>query len=172
MSQPHPIPCPKNPMCVHQNQPEIRGVAHPQFYVLQRHIDPLCAAILAGIASRCASRTAQRHINPLREFRVGGKQAKRTPADRGILFRWVDAKLLEQLLRENGQIDAPVAPDVAAVGFVIFAGIAVGFAVVFKDQRVTLDTVIFADTDPEELGLGSELGGEFRVIVPVRNGDA
>ena len=66
----HPIPRPRNQMFVYQDQPEIRGEAQPLFNGLQRHIDPLCATIWAGVAPGCASWMLQRHMEALREFRV------------------------------------------------------------------------------------------------------
>ena len=49
-------------------------------------------------------------------------------------FMIVVRRLLEQLLREDGQVDAPVAPDVATVGLVVLAGVAVRFAIILEDQ--------------------------------------
>ena len=82
------------------------------------------------------------------------------------------SRLLEQFLGEEGEIDAPVAPDVAAVGFIVFARVAVGVTVVLQDEGVALNAIGTAHGNPEELGLRGELGGELGIVVPGRDGDA
>ena len=43
-----------------------------------------------------------------------------------------DSVLSEEFLGELGEIDAPVPPDVAAVGFVVFDGIPLLLAILFQ----------------------------------------
>lgn len=66
--------------------------------------------------------------------------------------------LFEQSLRELGQVDAPVAPDVASVGLDIFVGIALLVKVFAIHLVVVVEEVVLADGYPVEGWFLLELG--------------
>lgn len=84
-----------------------------------------------------------------------------------IVYSLVCHPLLEQALGEDGEVDAPVGPDVAAVVLVVLVGVAA-----LVEQGTVLDVglveeVFLADADPVELRGMLELTDEFVLHIVV-----
>ena len=75
--------------------------------------------------------------------------------------------LLEYHLREFGQIDTPVAPDVASIGLAV--GVRIAFAVqpLTQVSILLIQEVGLTDSNPVELWLGTEEGSHLLVILSV-----
>ena len=79
------------------------------------------------------------------------EQIKEIPASwRGFLF------LFEDLLGEHREIDAPVAPDVTAIGLHILVGITFAVPVSAQIDSALIEEVGLTHTHPVELGLAAE----------------
>ena len=68
----------------------------------------------------------------------------------GILF------LLEDLLCEHRQIDAPVAPDVTTIGLYIFILVALAIPVGTQIDSALIEEISITHTHPIELGLAGK----------------
>ena len=64
--------------------------------------------------------------------------------------------LFEDLLGEHRQIDAPVAPDVAAVGLDVLVVVTLAVPVVTQVDGALVEEVGLTHTHPVELGLAAE----------------
>ena len=71
--------------------------------------------------------------------------------------------LLEQSLGKHGEVDAPVAPEVAAVVLVVFVGVAVVVEILAQLLVHLHEEVFLADCNPVELGLRGEEAAELGV---------
>ena len=67
--------------------------------------------------------------------------------------------LLEDLLGEHREVDAPVAPDMTAIGLNIFIGITLRIPIGTQIDGALIEEVGLAHTHPVELGLATEETG-------------
>ena len=69
--------------------------------------------------------------------------------------------LLENLLGEHGEVDTPIAPDVAAVGLYILIFVAFGVPVVAQINGALIKEIGLTHTHPVEFGLAAEEAGRL-----------
>ena len=79
----------------------------------------------------------------------------------GVITKLHEESLLENLLGEHGEVDAPVAPDVAAVGLYILIFVAFGVPVVAQINGALIEEIGFTHTHPVEFGLAAEEAGRL-----------
>ena len=79
------------------------------------------------------------------------------------------ASVSEESLCEHGEVDTPVAPDVAAFAFVVFVGVLHLVEVASQGDVLLEEEVVLADGYPVEVWLGGEEGFQlsccFGVVV-------
>ena len=73
-----------------------------------------------------------------------------------VIFACPSIFLLEDLLGEHRQIDAPIAPDVTAVSLDVFVLVTLAVPVVAQVDGALIEEVGLAHTHPVELGLAAE----------------